>query len=123
MVETSYDEKNGILTVRSFGTISLEDMLKAMEFLANNDSLARNIKILEDATRAKVSFSVSSIQTITDNLSKVMKKYISVRHAVIHSDPINTAYTFLADDILKGTNYWLKVFSTSAAAREWLEIG
>ncbi|MBK7172696.1 MAG: hypothetical protein IPH84_05580 [Bacteroidales bacterium] len=116
------DTINNILYVTTIGDIDLENMLNGVSYLEQAEDLPRDLKVLEDATSSKAVFKVSDIEIITERLDKVVKKYSSIRHAVVHSDPTNTAYTILASMMIKHPNYSLKVFSTKDAAKHWLTM-
>ena len=95
-------------------------MFDGVDFLVNEKKLPRELKILESAENVKVTFNENDISLIVDNLEKNIGSYESIRHAVIHSDPTNTAYTIIASNMIKNYNYHLMVFSTVEAAKSWL---
>lgn len=51
---------------------------------------------------------------------EVAKKYTSIRHAVIHSEPKNVALAILMAKKKEDENYFLSVFATSKGAFNWL---
>jgi hypothetical protein len=120
MVQRIFHEADGILYVNMEGTISLIDMFDGVDFLVKERNLPRELKILESAEKVKVTFDENDISLIVDNFEKSMGSYESIRHAVIHSDPTNTAYTIIASNMIKNCNYHLMVFSTIEAAKLWL---
>ncbi len=122
MVRKKMDINKSILYVTTIGNVELESMLTGVAYLEQAEGLPKNLKILEDATFAKAVFKLSEIEIITEQLDNVIKKYSSIRHAVIHSDPTNTAYTILASMMIRQPNYSLKVFSTKDAAEHWLSM-
>lgn len=122
MVEKNLDLAKGILYVTSVGDIHLSSMLRGVEFIENAKELPKRIKILENATSARVVFDHSEIQLIIDRLKDVLVRFDSYRHAVVLTDPTNTAFTMLASMMIHHPNYSLEVFSTRQAAEGWLEL-
>jgi hypothetical protein len=122
MIEKQFNETNGILYVRSSGKIYLKDMIDGMEYLRISDELPRNMKILENASEAEALFERKDITEIIKVLFSILPQFKTFRHAVIHTDPTNTAYTILAAGMLQHPNYSLKAFSTEIAAENWLNL-
>jgi hypothetical protein len=120
MVKRTFHDTDGILYVNVNGTLDLKDMFDGVDFLVNEKKLPRELKILESAEKVKVTFNENDISLIVDNLERNLGSYTSIRHAVIHSDPTNTAYTIIASNMIKNYNYQLMVFSTVEAAKSWL---
>jgi len=121
-VEKRFDEKEGILYIKATGDLKIEYMLNGIELLSNSDFLPRQLKIFEDSRESKAVFSLDELKLITYKLGLLADKYISIRHAVIHLDPINTAYAMLLNENNKNKKYILKVFSTAEAATIWLNL-
>lgn len=122
MVEKRFDPDKNILYVTSKGNIEVEGMMRGIEFIGQEKSLPRNLKILEDATEAKVAYSHSEIEIIMRSLMKAIDHFESLRHAVVLTDPANTAFAILASLMISKPNYSLQVFSTLKAAEHWLEL-
>ena len=120
--ETRFDENENILYTKVTGIAHLEDMLKGLEKLAEDKILPRTLKIVEDARVAKVTFSENDLHLLVEKIEIAADNFKLIRHAVIHSDPMNTALTILVGNLVKRENYHLKVFSTLEAAREWVRI-
>ncbi|MBK7212925.1 MAG: hypothetical protein IPH88_06440 [Bacteroidales bacterium] len=120
MVEKSLDTEKNILYVTSKGSIEVEGMMKGIDFLAKAKDLPRNLKILEDATEAKVAYGHSELEMLMLSMKKAIIHFESIRHAVLSTDPTNTAFAMLAGLMMNEPNYSLKVFSTKAAAEYWL---
>jgi hypothetical protein len=115
-----FDPNDGILYTRSADNTNLDDMLRGIGGLMSNSALPRNLRILEDGRGIHITFPVKDIAVLVDRLSSALDEYSSIRHAVIHDDPINTAFAVLIGLQVKHEKYELKVFSTYAAARNWV---
>jgi len=120
--ETFFDEKENILYTKVSGIVHLEDMFKSAEYLATDRSLPRILRIVEDAREAKVSFSENELHLLARKIEIAADNFISIRHAVIHSCPMNTAFSILISEMIKRENYYLKVFSTMEGAKDWVKI-
>ena len=116
-----YDNEEGVLSIKVSGIVSFEDMTGSLNLLCENDMLSRNLKILEDAREARITFTEKQIPALIEMVRKVEKKYESIHHAVIHTDPINTALALLMNRHLGPGAYELEVFSTESGARLWLK--
>lgn len=120
MTSLRLNPDEGILETKSAPTISLEDMLAGIDFLATNPELPRRLKILEDARGSKVDFSVDQIEIIGSKLLELIPLYDNIRHAVIHDSPINTVYAMLLGRKYKHEKHQLEIFATREAAIKWL---
>lgn len=120
MIEKRIDTKGVFLWVRTNTLISFENMLSSVDYLINEITLPRRLRILEDATDTVVSFSIRDFETLAEKLKEVTKKYEVVRHAVIHNSPKNTAFTLHFKNNFLHKGYNLEVFSTMEAATKWL---
>ena len=122
MVEKRFDKEKKILYVTSIGKIQAAGMMKGVEFLKKAQGLPENLKILEDATEAKVVYSHEELEQVMRSLEKAIDKFKAIWHAVVLNDPTNTAFAILAGLMLTNQNYSLKVFSTRSAAEHWLSM-
>lgn len=121
MVENKYDENEGILYVKVEGVVGIEQMINGIDGLGNNNILSRNLKILEDAREAYITLNVNDVPLIFEKLKITLKNYKSLKHAVIHTDPLATAIAYLVENENNIENYKFAVFNTEQAARNWLK--
>lgn len=112
---------DGILHVTTTGTVSLNGMFSAIEFIANDTSLPDNLKILVDASNSIAIFKLSDIEAIMNKARHSLLRYKSIHHAIILLNPVITAYAIIAKKMTIH-NYQLEVFSTEQAARMWLNL-
>ncbi|MBN2694739.1 hypothetical protein JXR93_08755 [bacterium] len=120
MIEKKYDSRGLLLIVKQHSTVSLDDMLKGVDFLENSTDLPKELRIIEDARDIELSFNVDDLDILIDKIKKVAIKYSLIKHSVIHNSPINTAYTMILSSKTLSNNYNLQVFSTIDAALKWL---
>jgi hypothetical protein len=121
MVETLFNVEEDILYVTVSGTVELEDMFSAMDVLTTNPRLPRNLKILENATKAKILFNVKDLGVIAEKVIQNISGFDSIRHAVIHSEPIGSAFVIIVNKMIDHSGYKLKEFSHEKNAKDWLK--
>jgi hypothetical protein len=122
MVENRFDEKEGILYVKISGEVGLQDMFQTMGFLLQGSSLPKDLKILEDARFATVLFNLNDLDIIAEKMQQSLKDFDTVRHAVIHSSPKNSAFTIIISQKVNFNGYLLKEFSSEKSAKAWLKF-
>jgi hypothetical protein len=122
MIDSRFDEDERILYAISYGRVTLDEMLLQIEEYKSNDLLPRDLSILEDASNAKPVFSAAEFPLLIKKIEEALPMYNSIRHAVIHVDPVNTAYSLMFEKDIQFRNYQLKVFSTTEAAKSWLQV-
>ena len=121
MIENKYNEEEHILYVTITGEVQLQDMLDALGFIISSPELPRNLKILENATNAKIVFKVEELELIVEKLNECLLDFDSIQHAVIHSQPIGSAFVIIITKMIHHSGYVLKDFSTETAAKSWLK--
>lgn len=121
MITFTENKNNGILYGISEGKITVQEMLMAIDYCLNNKELPRNLLILEDARLANPEFSPQDLSRIAEKQKKLFPLYQSVRHAVIHNTPENTALAMVFEQKHISPAYKLKVFSTEEGALIWLK--
>jgi phage-related protein len=120
--DEKFDETDNVLFIKLKGNVSIENILQSADELEQNKTLPRVLRIIEDARDANVKLSVRELHLIEQKIRIVAKNFDSIRHAVIHSTPINTALSFMMSDMIKSSNYNLKVFSTMEGAKDWVKL-
>jgi hypothetical protein len=118
--EVRFDPNDGILYTYSSNVTTLEHMLQGIDGIISNKELPRELKILEDGRGAQVTFPPKDLSILVDKLELALLQYLSLRQAVVHDDPRNTALAVLINRHMKNEKYVLEVFSTIEAARLWL---
>ncbi len=122
MVESQFDKEKNCIFVKTRGSLKIEDMQDAIEFLKTNPDLKGDLKILEDAKDVNVYFTKSDIDSIVKRMEEAARKFNSLKHAVVHNLAINTAFAYIAESKINESKYQLKVFNTLKAAKTWLNI-
>ncbi len=122
MIEYKFNKTEEILHITVSGTFGIEHMFKEIDSFANDNSLPRELKILEDARNLNVTFTEEEIQLLIERLKSHLFKFKSIRHALVHLDPVNTAFAMMVSERLSSDKYLLKVFSDEEYALHWLRI-
>ncbi len=120
MVQLNFDSKTGILHGISSGEITLEGMFSVIDYMKNHTELPRNLLVLEDARNTSPQFQVTELSALAEKIEELIPLYNSIKHAVVHQSPGNTAYALLFSRKHAPTKYKLEVFSTIEGARSWL---
>jgi hypothetical protein len=118
--EVRFDPNDGILYTYSSNVTTLEHMLQGIDGIISNKELPRDLKILEDGRGSQVTFPPKDLSILVERLELALIQYRSLRQAVVHDDPRNTALAVLINRLMKNEKYILEVFSTMEAARLWL---
>ncbi len=121
MIKINYDNKIKVLFVECSGIIEIEDMLEYVNNFGNDNTLPRDLLIFENASKADVKFTANDLPLLLEKLFTVLPNYKTIKHAVIHSDPVNTAFAMIINKETTNNNYKIKVFSTEKAAMDWLK--
>lgn len=121
MIEYKFNQKIQVLEVSYKGEITLSDLITYGENIKNDKSLPRDIKILTDATSANYQISPTDVEEMLKLLKEQVKPYKSVKSAVFHNKPHETAISYLVDNGKSIPNYKHKAFSSREAALYWLQ--
>jgi hypothetical protein len=120
MIEKKFDDKGFYLFIKSNPIVTLENMLNGLEYLQKDTTLPRDLRIFEDATNVEVTFDISVVDLLQEKMQEISQKYNSIRHAVIHNSPKNTAFAMLIGQNKIVDKYQVEIFYTEQAAYKWL---
>ncbi len=120
MVKNYFNRNENILYVTVSMNVDINDMFKAIDFWGNDNSLPRKLRILEDSRNAITDFTRTKFEQILERIENHLTKFDEVRHAVINTNPKNTAFILLAEKLMKLKNYSIDIFVTETAAKKWL---
>jgi len=121
MIETNFNKEEGILYVTTKGNVKINDMFNGIDLLANMTDLPEVLRIFDNAATSIAAFNVSDIELMVIKIRERLGKFKSIRHAVVHTDPLSTAYAVIARKKIEMFNYHLEVFSSEQAAIKWLK--
>jgi hypothetical protein len=123
MINHHFDPIEGILYVQSEGKINPNEMIGGLKRLKSEKGLPRDLKILEDASKGRADFGTGDMLLLMNKLDDHFQNFDSVRHAVIHQDPLSTALAELAAQKNTILKYRIRVFSSVTMAKKWLMTG
>ncbi len=119
MVKVDYIEDKNLMKAELSGRISLQEMLDYLNTIFKK-STCTNIRIMEDASNAKLDFNINQAFSINDVVSQLVQKYVFVQHACVTDSPLETAFGILRMSSNTCSKYNLKVFATHENAEDWL---
>ena len=116
------EDKNGtVIMVKSAKKIGFNEMNNGLMFLENNESLPKRLRIVEDGTGSEASLSIKEIDMLIAKMESLAPKFESIQHAVIHDNPVNTAYGYIVKKRHNTKNYSLRIFATMDGALKWID--
>ncbi len=126
MGEKSYslktDHANKLIRYRHWGKIIPEDVGKVWEELLENEAFTREkYNLLSDYRRGEFIAKSNDVKIICDILYSLKTILKGKKQALILDSPMNTALSMLFEgQVNKKVGFIVKVFSTEAAALDWL---
>ena len=120
MITTKFNTCTNILEVTYFGDVTSKEIIDYIIATMNNSNYPRELKILTDASKAKMCFDPDDIHKIVDANNRSLKKYDSITDALIVVNPNETALTVFFKFLSENEKYAVNAFATKKAASEWL---
>jgi hypothetical protein len=119
MITSVYED--GIFKVTFKDYITLDDILDFLIDFSKIEYLRNDVLLLYDLENASIAFDPSEINIISKSAECATKKYTSIKTAFLANDPKLNAYSTLFSNHSKETKTVRKIFSTAAAALNWLK--
>ncbi len=120
MIEKLSDKFGVYLNVTNISVTTLNDMYNGVEFIHNDNSLPRDLRIYEDSRGVKATFNLKDLDQLIKKILEISKSYKSIKHAVVHNKSLYVAFGLFAEKLTSGKIYTMRVFSTPEAAWDWL---
>jgi len=120
MIAARFDQIEQILYIHNDGSISIDEIVNAATDFIQNNKLPDTLRILEFANAELIKAPIKEWKKFMDIPNVWIQHFSSVRHAVISHDPLIVASVILFGLKNNQFNYPLNIFSTEAAARQWL---
>ena len=121
MIIVEFNEASGILEAKFQDDVTLAEVIGYIDKTRRSKRYPRVLKILTDATRAKMNFSASDLTAIVEANYHSLLKYEFIIDAIVLDSPKETALSVLYQELAKTQKYRFKVCSTRKAALEWLD--
>jgi len=103
-------------------TVSFESMSTAINYLEEDTTLPRELRILEIALDTRATFTIHDVKVLYHRMKEAALKYTFIKHAVVHNSKKNTAYALFVETLTRHARYELRVFSSVKAAERWLLV-
>ncbi len=119
--EIKADSKGEYLFVKSDPVITLKSKMILLDSFKNNDSLPRELRIVDDAADSKLNFTISGVRQLIRKSNELSGIYDSIKYAVVLNNSLYVAYVIFAEAITTNSVFIVKAFSSVENARIWLE--
>lgn len=120
MITDFFDAQNGIVLATLTGKIFMEDILQWFSTLTPERFPVKDYKMLSDATKAEYAFSFQDLHESDKAIADLSSRFYRVKVAVVHSKPLQQAYSEIIVEKNRIGNYNQKTFSVKETAMEWL---
>ncbi len=101
--------------------ITIDDVIRIInQYIEDSQALPTRQLLLINATNCRTDIGLkdlSKLDAVNDMLSK---KFDLLKVAVLLNDPVYTAICMIYNRLIKSDHYYIKVFTTRAAAQRWL---
>ncbi len=122
MITKTFNSLTNILEVTYSGDVDIRQILDYQREILFDSVLPRTLLVLTDSTKCSLVLSADEIKMIIDELEELMKKYTIIRNAFLSNSPQPTALSTLYKmHITPGLKYYFEIFSTKAAAIDFLK--
>jgi len=119
--EIKADSKGEYLFVKSDPVITLKSKMILLDSFKNNESLPRELRIVDDAADSKLNFTISGVRQLIRKSNELSGIYDSIKYAVVLNNSLYVAYVIFAEAITTNSVFIVKAFSSVENARIWLE--
>lgn len=123
MINFEYSDTDRIVYVHYSGTIEVQDVKDYIDSFLSDDTLPRNLYVLEDATNAHYNFGPKANKEIMQKLEQHAIKFTFIKVAFVQNKPKETAINVHYGYQMKLKNVIYEVFTYQASALKWLKNG
>lgn len=120
MITHNFNNALQILEVYYTGAIDRIELLNFGKWVANNNALPRELKILTDASNAEYKITRADFDELMIALEYNCQFFKCIKAAYIQKKPTETALSTLTSYESNIPNYFHAVFYTNEAAVAWL---
>jgi hypothetical protein len=120
MIKDTFDAENGILTAFFSGKFTAEEIVEWLRIINPERFPTRKLKILLDASEGEYVFQPTQLEKFDKPITDLCSSFESVKTAVIHKTPKETAYSLIISSKTICKNYTEQTFSFKDAAIDWL---
>lgn len=120
MIKYQLNTTTGIIHVEFTNSVSFEELLDHVSLQEERKHFPKKLKILSNATNAKLSISTVQLKIIVEKMAETLEKYDKIYDAFVVEKPLETALSVMYMELAKLNKYEFKVFSGLDAAKHWL---
>jgi hypothetical protein len=120
MLKLSFDKEKNILRTITGGVIGVDDMLKHYNTIIQSTSFPKRLNVLINCTSTDCTTKPEEIEIFYNKVKIAVKKYESIREAILVDQPYETAFVILFEKLMQIEKYEFKVFHTEDVAMNWL---
>ena len=120
MVRDTFNAEKGILMSFFSGKITAEEIVEWLRIINPERFPVRDLKILLDASEGEYVFQSAQLEKFDTPITDLCRKFESVKTAVIHKTPKETAFSLILSTKTICKNYSEQSFSYKDAALKWL---
>jgi hypothetical protein len=120
MIKDTFDNENGILTAFFSGEFTAEEIIQWLNLITPERFPIKQLKILLDASEGEYVFQATQLEKLDTPIMDLCSSFESVKTAVIHKTPKETAYSLIISNKTICKNYTEQTFSYKDAALNWL---
>ncbi|MBN2669535.1 MAG: hypothetical protein JXR60_09930 [Bacteroidales bacterium] len=113
--------KEHYLEVKLKGEVTFQDYVSLMSKVKFDEHLPKHLRVLGIDDGVSLKFGPSDALLLSKMRDETVSKFLSVKHAFLVEDPLNTALAVLTTSAMKSENYHVEIFSSRIAAEQWLK--
>jgi len=122
MINIHYDSEKEILFLVFRSSITIQDISSVFENIKTYKQTKNQLKIYCDAKNAELEVSRSEVSEITTNAQLYINAFGKIKISVVAESPKVTAFFMVIFMNIKNESFMGEVFSTSEAAKKWMEL-
>ena len=121
MVNSTFQSESRILHSLWQGKITKKDIISFMDFLVEHDELPRHLYTMEQMEMVIPDFAVEELADLAAKMQTVLRKYKTIRSAVVSTQPLPVAYGMMYKGMTESfPNYKVEIFDSVPQALSWL---
>ena len=122
MINIHYDSEKEILFLVFRSSITIQDISSVFENIKTYKQTKNQLKIYCDAKNIELEVSRSEVSEITTNAQLYINAFGKIKISVVAESPKVTAFFMVIFMNIKNESFMGEVFSTSEAAKKWMEL-
>ena len=122
MINIHYDSEKEILFLVFRSSITIQDISSVFENIKTFKQTKNQLKIYCDAKNIELEVSRSEVSEITTNAQLYINAFGRIKISVVAESPKVTAFFMVIFMNIKNESFMGEVFSTSEAAKKWMEL-